>query len=274
MTLQRDGNKVYWSEGSGENGTATITEAVTAVAESKAAVAKRERVAASEESSPKRAEATGFETAVEPEQSAELQQAAEMLPPGEQQHAADMRPAAVPQQATEQEPPAEPSKVRFATAALDKLVAAIKPIDEPVISKLGATAPAADAQDAPVAQRAEPVTAPPLPARSERRKAPVVAARKPKAPAVVTRQNVQSAKQAQLFRVAGVELGDKLYVRSGPSEFHPAVGGIPSDGRKVKIIGECRELWCPVRHGSIVGWVNRYYLAEEVASREAARNSR
>ena len=36
MALRRDGNKVYWAEGSGENGTATITEAQPIVAEAPA----------------------------------------------------------------------------------------------------------------------------------------------------------------------------------------------------------------------------------------------
>ncbi len=49
MTLLREGNKVYWSEGSGENGTATITEAspvVVAVAPSPPKKPKRVETAA------------------------------------------------------------------------------------------------------------------------------------------------------------------------------------------------------------------------------------
>jgi hypothetical protein len=34
----------------------------------------------------------------------------------------------------------------------------------------------------------------------------------------------------------------------------------------VQIVGPCRDLWCPIRHGRLKGWVNRYYLAADVAS--------
>jgi Bacterial SH3 domain len=66
------------------------------------------------------------------------------------------------------------------------------------------------------------------------------------------------------FRVARVSMDDALVMRSGPSEYHAAVGTIPADGYGVEIIGECHDLWCPVRHHRTFGWVNRYYLAEEI----------
>ena len=69
------------------------------------------------------------------------------------------------------------------------------------------------------------------------------------------------------FRVAGVIDGDTLNVRSGPSEYHPAVGRIPASGRGVQIVGTCRDTWCPIKHGRLKGWVNRYYLAEDVSLR-------
>jgi hypothetical protein len=31
----------------------------------------------------------------------------------------------------------------------------------------------------------------------------------------------------------------------------------------VHIVGQCRDQWCPIRHGRLKGWVNRYYLAED-----------
>jgi uncharacterized protein YraI len=76
------------------------------------------------------------------------------------------------------------------------------------------------------------------------------------------------------FRVAGVDSGDTLNVRSGPSEFHAAVGGIPPEGRGVRIIGACQDVWCPVRHGRMVGWVNSFYLAEDVREAEWGRDRR
>jgi uncharacterized protein YraI len=72
------------------------------------------------------------------------------------------------------------------------------------------------------------------------------------------------------FRVAGVSAGDALYVRRGPSEYHPAVGRIAPTARGVHIVGGCRDLWCPIRYGRVEGWVNRYYLAED-NEREASR---
>ena len=65
------------------------------------------------------------------------------------------------------------------------------------------------------------------------------------------------------FRVVHVVMDDALVVRSGPSEYHAAIGTIPADGDGVQIIGDCRELWCPIRYERIAGWVNRYYLAEQ-----------
>jgi hypothetical protein len=68
------------------------------------------------------------------------------------------------------------------------------------------------------------------------------------------------------FRVTRVAMDDALIIRSGPSEYHPSVGVIPPDGKGVLIVGVCRDLWCPVRHRRSIGWVNRYYLADDSAS--------
>jgi len=76
------------------------------------------------------------------------------------------------------------------------------------------------------------------------------------------------------FRVARVDDDDMLNVRSGPAEFYPPVGGLPPQGRGVKIVGPCREDWCPIRHGRVTGWVNRHFLAEETAGPATATVSR
>jgi uncharacterized protein YraI len=65
------------------------------------------------------------------------------------------------------------------------------------------------------------------------------------------------------FRVEGVDEDDMLNVRRGPSEFAETIGAIPPLARGVKIVGPCREGWCPVVHGRIKGWVNGSYLAAE-----------
>jgi hypothetical protein len=67
------------------------------------------------------------------------------------------------------------------------------------------------------------------------------------------------------FRVTRVAMNDALIIRSGPSEDHPSVGVIPPDGKGVLIVGVCHDLWCPVRHHHSMGWVNRYYLADDGA---------
>jgi uncharacterized protein YraI len=69
-------------------------------------------------------------------------------------------------------------------------------------------------------------------------------------------------------------MDDALVVRSGPSEFDAAVSVIPSDGDGVKIIGDCRDLWCPIQHNGITGWVNRYYLAEDSSPSDADSETR
>lgn len=74
------------------------------------------------------------------------------------------------------------------------------------------------------------------------------------------------------FRVSRVVDGDMLNVRSGPSEYHQAVGAIPARGRGVMIVGACRDLWCPIRHGRLKGWVNRYYLAEDISQASPSRH--
>ena len=68
------------------------------------------------------------------------------------------------------------------------------------------------------------------------------------------------------FRVTRVAVDDALIIRSGPSEYHPSVGVIPPDGKGVLIVGVCLDLWCPVRHRRSIGWVNRYYLADDSPS--------
>jgi hypothetical protein len=65
------------------------------------------------------------------------------------------------------------------------------------------------------------------------------------------------------FRVARVDEDDMLNVRKGPSEYHKAIGIISPRGRGVIITGNCVGEWCPIRHGLVTGWVNRYYLVEE-----------
>ena len=72
------------------------------------------------------------------------------------------------------------------------------------------------------------------------------------------------------FRVAGVDPSDVLNIRTGPSPDYQAVGGIPSNSHGITITGPCQNDWCPVRHQTLVGWVNRRFLTEETAANTAA----
>ncbi len=245
MTLQRDGNKVYWAEGSGESGTATITEAepvVVAVAPNPARKPKPVETAAVENPAPPAVDSVA--------------PAAPETPPS-----SDTAPA-----------------LQFAAAALGRALPGSAP-REATASGLGMNESAAN-EESPAPMHEE-VAAPPSeepaprveaePAPPQRKVKAVHVA--PQAPAIrkgaPKPQNTAALpKPAQVsFRVAGVGDGDTLNVRSGPSEFHPSVGRIAPGGRGVQIVGACREEWCPVRHGRLKGWVNRYYLAEDVSLR-------
>ena len=255
MALRRDGNKVYWAEGSGESGTATITEAqpIVAAAPAPRPQKKEKRVEVAAAAPPAAPAPAPTESAVAPA-------------PNETPAPSDTTPA-----------------LQFAAAALMPKPAPVKP------SKLGMNDAAPNEQEpAPVYQQA---TAPepevPAPRAEEnkipkqrkvksvpvasRDRAPVTAS--VNAPAVrkstpVAHRSADPVKPTPAsFRVAGVVAGDTLNVRSGPSEYHPAVGRIPATSRGVQIVGTCRDLWCPIRHGKLSGWVNRFYLAEDVSLR-------
>ncbi|MBS0252927.1 MAG: SH3 domain-containing protein [Proteobacteria bacterium] len=71
------------------------------------------------------------------------------------------------------------------------------------------------------------------------------------------------------FRVAGVDPSDVLNIRTGPSPDYQTVGGIPPNSRGIVITGPCQNDWCPVKHRTLVGWVNRRYLTEETAANTA-----
>ena len=98
----------------------------------------------------------------------------------------------------------------------------------------------------------------------------------PPSPQIAMKVSKPTVTPMPSFRVTRVAVDDALIIRSGPSEFHPSVGVIPPDGKGVLIVGVCRDLWCPVRHRSSIGWVNRYYLADDSApsSPESAMTAR
>jgi hypothetical protein len=233
MVLHREGNRVQWAEGSGESGTATITEAPKTVVASIPAKPKKEHKVVA-------------------------------APPV--QHVEDVSAAPAP---VVDEPAVErPERKPFATAALD---AVLQPEKEREPSRLGMNESTPDVglgaepRDEAPQQRAEP---PPAAKKPLQAKASVTT---PPARKAARKEPPAQKSEKVTFRVSGVGFGDTLNVRNGPSEYHPAVGTIPSEGRGVQIIGTCRDLWCPIRHGRMTGWVNRYYLAEESVQRTSSR---
>ena len=248
MTLLREGNRVQWSEGSGESGTATITEAAPVV------------VAAEPRHTPKKEKHFEPVAAPAPAPAPVNIEMAEVPAPPAAASTSDRSPA-----------------LQFAAAALSQV---LPPPAEAKPSRLGMSdTPTSEEPVAPVAE--ESAQAAPEPAAPDREQ---VAAPKQQrkvksvsvardAPAVrksaaAPVRSVDTPRPVQIsFRVAGVVAGDTLNVRKGPSEYHPTVGRIPASGRGVEIVGACLDVWCPIRHGRLNGWVNRYYLAEDVSLR-------
>lgn len=71
------------------------------------------------------------------------------------------------------------------------------------------------------------------------------------------------------YRVAFVAEDDTLNVRSGPGVDNDVVFELAPDSSGVRITGPGEEpgdgsFWVPIEHQGNSGWVNRYYLTEEV----------
>jgi hypothetical protein len=256
MALRRDGNKVYWAEGSGENGTATITEAQPIVAAAPAPrppkKEKRVELAAAAPADPTPA------PALAPTESAAAQTAAPSDTTPALQYAAAALAQVMPKPA-----PVEPSKLGMNDAASNEQTAApAAPVyqeataPEPEVPEENKIPKQRKVKSVPVASRDRAAVVPQVTAPAVRKSTPV---------ALRTAEPIKPTPAS--FRVAGVVAGDTLNVRSGPSEHHPTVGRISATSRGVQIVGVCRDLWCPIRHGRLAGWVNRFYLAEEPSLR-------
>ena len=247
ISLQREANRIHWQENSGESGTATLVEAAKPKTEP-----KPEPVVAH-----KREPARGFAVAGMSATHAASTHAAN-APAAAQAPAAVPAPAPVelaaasPLPAVDQSPatPATPANAHFAAAMLSTITAGAHQADAP--SRLGVGGPVE--KPAAAARHQVKAPAPTVADRSLRRK------EKPAAARVAESFRAEAAS----FRVVGIDGPDRLNVRSGPSEYHDAVGAIPSQGRGIHIVGECEETWCPIRLHRLEGWVNRAYLAEDV----------
>jgi hypothetical protein len=237
ITLKREGNKVYWYENSGEAGTASITEAKQDFAVAKAQAEPRK---------PEKMQVAAVEKPAPQHPAAQPVDYAPRMPAPEQRRALPV---------DQDEGPADSEQVAMA-APSEGDPAQPRVINPPVAR--AAPPPKVEApQPAPRRQ-----AAPKAPSPVQKATAAAIARKHPRpgAPATATTSSVALAS----FRVSRVVDGDMLNVRSGPSEYHEMIGAIPARGRGVQIVGACRELWCPIRHGNLKGWVNRYYLAEDV----------
>ena len=235
VSLQRDGNKILWQEVGGETGTGTITEAPGTVVASPAAPAPLQR---------------RIETAAAEDRASvsEISRPPNVSDPS-RQLAAAMREEAAQKIVRGAEVATVEADATPATATMAR-------------ATREASSPRKPRQDKALPTSRGPITSAPV------RKAP------PRPLSVATKVSSTSSVSLVSFRVSGVVDGDMLNVRSGPSEYHQAVGSIPARGRGVQIVGGCRELWCPIRHGRLKGWVNRYYLAEDVDQASTARHQR
>ena len=117
-----------------------------------------------------------------------------------------------------------------------------------------------------------PVAATPAPARAVPQKSKPASAveNKPNPAARRSRVALLSTPAGPSFWVNGVARDDVLNMREGPSSETDVVGEIPPDGRGVRIIGDCREMWCLVSFDGVKGWVNRSYLMYELPNAAAA----
>lgn len=235
VSLQRDGSKVLWQEVGGETGTGVITEAPGTVIASTAAPAPL----------PRRIETVATEDRASVN---EISAPPSVSEPSRRLAAAAMR----EEVAQKVERGAEVSLLEVEAAP-----EAVSPVPAP-------------REVSPPKRRQEKArpTSPPPTAIAPLHKAP----RHPVS--LATKASSTAPVSPVSFRVSGVVEGDMLNVRSGPSEYHQAVGSIPAHGRGVQIVGGCRELWCPIRHGRLKGWVNRYYLAEDAGQASTSRPKR
>lgn len=236
LTLKQDDNRIYWQEDAGKSGTATIIQRGEMAA--KTAPPARSFVSAAVAAPPMPPPATPPVLAPQPGISAAPSPEYGQLTIISRAEAATPPSAAEPADEAAQDAPATIPSQAAAPAA--------KP-------------PAARA----AAKKHPPKLAAKSPAPKKIEKGAAVAALKSNKPAADNRARLE---QAPTYQVAGVDADDVLNIRSGPSEYHAAVGVIPPEGRGVKIVGACEQDWCPITHGRFKGWVNRYYLSQETTN--------
>lgn len=234
LRLKRDGDKLYWSRDDGKTGTATLI-----------AAAPIDR-APFGLGHPASAETMNTFAPV-PHATAQANPAEPVVR------------AAVPVAPHASKPPPKAQPVQQATA---KKAPAPVPL---AVAAVPATVVATTAAKSVAAKASVSAAVPAAAAKPASAGALLIAAAPPKMPLrAATATSIQNSPvEPVAFRVSGVHPGDVLNVRQGPSSETAPVGVIPPFADGVMLAGVCQLDWCPVRHGAVSGWVNRYYLREE-----------
>jgi len=282
VSIQLEGTRISWRGEEDRSGTGTIVEpapVVAAVAPTPPAPVKPAKIELADtgpvpKPGPAQAEATAAET---PSAEAAVSEtpstgAAVAETPSAEAAGIEVAGAAMPNE-PRADTPAKALPIRFAAAALGAM-SFMPPLVREPSHLLDGPARQVNAPD-PVrkAAESEPLPVPTQPAFEET----VAAARPADPPAKAAETATGYASSTVIlasFRVAGVDEDDILNVRSGPSAQYASVGGLPPEGRGVKIVGPCRDDWCPIKHGRLSGWVNRTFLAEESSGPTATALSR
>ena len=285
VTLHMDGEHLYW-RGEDRSGTARIVERAPVV------VASAPKPDASAEQVPAQRKPTADKPAQEEPAQVVTAEVEKVAITSVEPAPAPAAPATVE---TAQQPERAPAKdraaklaLRFAAASLGGMTFApwARETDKPQHLLAAPEREAIDAkakvpERAPIGAQAAPrpdanVAEPKVVAsKIDTSKSSTAAAQRPvrKAPEIATTHASSTLIQAS-FRVAHVDADDRLNVRNGPAIYYPSVGELPPEGRGVKIVGPCRLDWCPIRHGKMTGWVNRYFLAEDGAGPATAAVTR
>jgi len=255
VSVRLDGTRISWRGEDDRNGTGTIIEPATVTA---AAASTRQEIA-----KPAKIELADTGPAREPEApKAEASQAEEPQ--------SDMAATKVSKELQDSTTGKAPA-MRFATADLGAMSLMPALASEPSHLLDAPARPAVEPNPGRKTIESEP---PPEKAALQQTVSPARPGDPPaKAPGTATGY-ASSTVILVSFRVAGVDEDDILNVRSGPSQHYASVGGLPPEGRGVKIVGPCRADWCPIKHGHLTGWVNRTFLAEETSGPTATALSR
>lgn len=274
VSVRQDGSRIYWTQDDGESGTATLIQPQSVKVAEKTPPPRPAPAFASASASAQvsidappapvapPAKVAALATAV-PSSSGQQSQSEAGTPAADPRHQFDARyrPSMKPAPVNESIIP----KNRPAKAHADVAVAKASDANVPDRKTSEQKLPVLKQHPVPV-KKQTPASKPrhhhqPAAAASPAPKAP------PAPPRAVARAGAPS------FRVHRVDEFDVLNVRSGPSEYYRAVGTIPPRARGIKVVGQCTQGWCPISLRNVSGWVNSFYLAEDLPNLASSRSA-